>query len=200
MKALILCGKDFREAFGGINLDKSLLGIPFGNKSIMELMIEALRKVEVEEVILALCFESEYLKPICAKIELDYDIKITMVREETPLGTGGAIKNSEKLIRENNEKNTFFVCNADLICKYPFAKMIDTMDHLLSNKATKNVEGIMCLRKAHKPSKYGVVKFNENSGKILEFQEKPQQFITNYISTGFYLLTFKAFDRLKLEK
>ena len=48
------------------------------------------------------------------------------------------------------------------------------------------------------PSKYGVVVYDANSGKIQRFVEKPKEFVSNKINAGMYIFTSKILDRIQV--
>ena len=51
-------------------------------------------------------------------------------------------------------------------------------------------EGTICVAKVEEPSKYGVVVYNEENGQIHRFVEKPQEFISNKINAGQFIVLF----------
>ncbi|EFO12477.1 hypothetical protein LOAG_16056, partial [Loa loa] len=96
-------------------------------------------------------------------IEVDFSV------EEEPLGTAGPLA----LIKDRLKGNEpFFVLNSDIICEFPFRKMIEFhMSH--------GHEGTIAVTKVEEPSKYGVCVFNEKTGKIDSFVEKPGEYVGN---------------------
>lgn len=46
------------------------------------------------------------------------------------------------------------------------------------------------------PSKYGVVVYDENSGRISRFVEKPQQYVGNKINAGLYIFNPSILKRI----
>ena len=48
------------------------------------------------------------------------------------------------------------------------------------------------------PSKYGVVVYDQNSGKISQFVEKPQVFVGNRINAGIYMFNPSVLDRIEV--
>ena len=50
-------------------------------------------------------------------------ISITFSHEEEPLGTAGPLALSSKILSSNDEP--FFVLNSDVICDFPFNKMVE---------------------------------------------------------------------------
>ena len=47
------------------------------------------------------------------------------------------------------------------------------------------------------PSKYGVVVYKED-GRIDRFVEKPQEFVSNKINAGMYILNSSVLDRIEV--
>jgi len=47
------------------------------------------------------------------------------------------------------------------------------------------------------PSKYGVVIYDDK-GKVGSFMEKPQEFVSNKINAGLYILNSKVLDRIEV--
>ncbi len=48
------------------------------------------------------------------------------------------------------------------------------------------------------PSKYGVVVFDEESGKIQKFVEKPKVFVSSKINAGMYIFNPSILDRIEV--
>lgn len=91
MKALILVGGyGTRMRPLTISIPKSV--IPFINKPMVEHQIEALAKIGVNEVILAINYQSEIIKADLEFLSEKYNIKISYSKEEEPLGTAGPLK------------------------------------------------------------------------------------------------------------
>lgn len=75
----------------------------------------------MKEVVLAINYQGDIIKEDLQTIEKKYNIKVTFVREEEPLGTAGPLKLSEKILKEDNESGLIFVFNSDIICDFPLA-------------------------------------------------------------------------------
>lgn len=103
--------------------------------------------------------------------------------ETRPLGTAGPLSLARKLL-EGNEP--FFVLNSDVICEFPFKKMMEF--HLNHNN-----QGTIAVTMVKEPSKYGVVLFKDN-GLITQFVEKPQEYVGNKINAGMYILNPSILD------
>lgn len=58
-------------------------------------------------------------------------------------------------------------------------------------------EGTIVVTKVEEPSKYGVVVYDSNH-RISSFVEKPQEFISNKINAGLYILNPSVVNRIQL--
>lgn len=54
------------------------------------------------------------------------------------------------------------------------------------------------MTKVDEPSKYGVVVYDEVSGEIERFVEKPTEFVSNKINAGLYIFWPSALDRIEV--
>ena len=52
--------------------------------------------------------------------------------------------------------------------------------------------------KVEEPSKYGVVVFDPNTGRIEKFVEKPQVYVSNKINAGLYIFNPKMLARIEV--
>jgi len=185
MKALILVG-GFGTRLRPLTLSVPKPLVEFCNKPMILHQIEALVKIGVNEVVLAVNYRpqlmSAYLQPYEAKL----GIKISYSQETEPLGTGGPLALAKELL---NDGEPFFVLNSDVICEFPFA------DLLAFHKAHK-AEGTIMVTKVEEPSKYGVVVAQED-GKIMKFVEKPQVFVGNRINAGLYIFNSSILNRIE---
>jgi hypothetical protein len=111
-------------------------------------------------------------------------------QESEPMGTAGPLALArDKLMDGSGEP--FFVLNADVICEYP-------LKELLAFHKERRAEATLFVTKVEEPSKYGVVVFDEATGKVERFVEKPQTFCGNKINAGIYVLSPSVLDRIEL--
>lgn len=164
--------------------------VQFANKPIVLHQIEALAAAGVRHVILAVSYRAELLEKEMKSQAERLGITITMSLETEPLGTAGPIGLASKHITVDEEP--FFVLNSDVICDYPFEK-------LLAFHKAHGKEGTIIVTKVDEPSKYGVVVYNTDSGQISRFVEKPKVFISNRINAGMYIFNTKILRRIKPE-
>lgn len=122
MKAVILSGglgtrlKPFTEI-----IPKPLL--PIGEKAVLEIQIEHLKAYGFDHVILATNYKSDYIKSFFGDGS-KYGIKLTISKEEIPLGTAGPLKLLEEQLTE-----PFLVMNGDILTQLNYK---DLMEYALS--------------------------------------------------------------------
>jgi len=188
MKALILVGGyGTRLRPLTLNVPKPL--VEFGNKPIMLHQVEALVEAGVTTVILAVSYMSNVLEQELDQHAKRLGIQIKYSHEEEPLGTAGPLALAKEYLLDGDSTEPFFVLNSDVISDYPFSKLLEF--HKGHGK-----EGTICVAKVEEPSKYGVVVYDENSGQIQKFVEKPQEFISNKINAGMYIFNSSVLDRI----
>jgi len=188
MKALILVG-GYGTRLRPLTFSCPKPIVEFANQPIVAHQIEALVKVGVKEVVLAISYQPQTMLQYIKKAEAQYGIKITCSQEVEPLGTAGPLKLAEEILVGENKDDLFFVFNSDVICEFPLQKMIEF--HKAHGK-----EGTIMLTQVEEPSKYGVVVY-EPDGKINKFIEKPKEFISNKINAGLYLFNSSILKRIE---
>ena len=95
--------------------------VPINNVPIIKWQIKYLQKFGIDEVIVCTGYRQEMIKNHLDKDKVG--VKIQYSVEESPLGTGGAIKKAAELIG-NVEK--FFVINGDVITDIDLNKLAKT--------------------------------------------------------------------------
>lgn len=108
-------------------------------------------------------------------------IKIAYAREDKPLGTGGAIKNSLKFI---DKKKPVIVINGDTFLQINYQK-------LLSVHGEKKSQITMVLREVEDCSRYGRVVVNGSL--VINFEEKNSIKNRGLINGGIYVLNEEVF-------
>ena len=174
MQAIILCG-GLSTRLGTIteNVPKILLEI--GDCTVLNRQLNLLKETGVDEVILASGHLHDALYSVVG--ESRQGIRIHYAREETRLGTGGAIKNAMRYI----STSPFFVLNGDILLKdFPLSNLSQyfrsEMDGLLLGVFVENI------------SSYGEI-VSDEGGKIIAFHEKQQTKRSGHANGAIYLLS-----------
>jgi NDP-sugar pyrophosphorylase family protein len=176
MKAVILAGglgsrlKPFTEV-----IPKPLL--PIGEKSVLEIQIERLKKFGFNEIFLCTNYKSDYIKNFFGDGSR-YGVKLTISKEDKPLGTAGPL-----LLLKDELKEPFLVMNGDILSLIDFKKLYEyakTIDSLLTISIKKEVL----------PFAFGNIFFEGDF--VTDIQEKPN--IITYILAGIYIMKPEIFE------
>lgn len=190
MKALILVG-GFGTRLRPLTFAMPKPLVPFVNKPMIIHQVEALKAAGVTEVILAVAYRPDAMKEEMAAWEKELGVKFVYSHETTPLGTAGPLALAREFLITDDEP--FFVLNSDVTCKFP-------LKELLAFHKSHGKEGTIMVTKVTDWKKYGVVVYEESTGAIQQFAEKPQHFVGDKINSGIYILNKSVLNRIKLEK
>ena len=139
-------------------------------------MIDNLRRHDIHDIILAICY-----LPDCIQRHFgdgrDLGMSLTYAIEQTPLGTGGAVKNAERSLDD-----TFVVLNGDIFSD------INLTDMLAFHRDHK-AKATIALTPVPDPTSYGVVEIDARN-KVKCFVEKPswESITSDLINAGIYVL------------
>lgn len=214
MKAVILVG-GYGTRLRPLTLNCPKPLVEFCNEPMILHQIKHLAEVGVNHVILAVAYKAEMMNKFVEEQERILGIKITLSHEASPLGTAGPLAlardqlldtdKTSKLNGFHNNNNDddsnqlvhddgvpFFVLNSDIVCDYPFQTMIDF------HKSHKS-EGTIVVTRVQEPSKYGVVVYDNVTGLVDKFVEKPREFVSDRINAGLYIFSKTILNRIQLK-
>ncbi|MGB9714711.1 MAG: sugar phosphate nucleotidyltransferase [Candidatus Bathyarchaeales archaeon] len=184
MKALILAG-GFATRLRPISCTRPKTLLPVVNKPLLQWIFERLAKNNIKEAILAVNHQTEvYIKQ--HKIP-KRGVKVKYSRDpwKKPLGTGGAIKNSEAFIGRDSP---FLVLNGDIFADVNYMEIVKM-------HREKRAVATIALCKVEDPSRYGVAELADDN-RIIRFIEKPprEEAPTNLINAGVYVFNTEIFN------
>jgi NDP-sugar pyrophosphorylase family protein len=182
MKAVILAGGEGTRLHP-LTYTRPKTLIPILDRPMVDYTLDYFRET-VDEIIFAAGHMVDELRSHLDSIGEGSRVRI--VTEESPLGTGGAVKNVEGLLDE-----PFIVLNADIISS------IDMKD-FISFAEQKGGMGSIALYPSSHPEDYGVVEL-ENGHRIVRFVEKPsrEEAFSNLINAGAYYLKPEILDMME---
>ncbi len=144
--------------------------IPIGDKPIIEIIMDNLRKYGFNNFILSVNYKAEIIKLYFAENSNGYNLDY--VQEKEFLGTAGSLKLAQDRLTE-----TFVVSNCDVIIDMDFEKFIN---HHRKQKNSATIVGVV----KHMQVPYGVIE--ARNGSVVQMIEKPRyDFIVN---SGIYIL------------
>jgi NDP-sugar pyrophosphorylase family protein len=181
MQALILAGgKGTRLRPLTVYTPKPV--VPICNRPFLLYQIDTLRRAGITDITLSLSYQ-----PFKIEQQLgdgtDFGVKITYTVEPQPMGTAGAYKFAEDLIREPT-----VVFNGDIVTDLDLESVIREHDE---RKAIATI----VLAPVENPSAYGLVETHDD-GRVKRFLEKPKadEISVNTINAGTYILDPKVLD------
>ena len=187
MKAVILVGgKATRLEPLTSNIPKAL--VPVLNIPFLEHVIRHLVRHRISEIILAQGHLAQSIEGSLGNGNR-FGIKLNYVTEDSPRGTAGAIKNTEKYLDE-----TFLVLNGDIFTDLDLTAMLEF------HRQRKALVSI-ALSPVDDPTAYGLIETDEDS-RITRFLEKPkpEEVTTNMINAGTYIIEHGVLARIPAEK
>ncbi|MDQ6693782.1 MAG: NDP-sugar synthase, partial [Chloroflexota bacterium] len=182
MKAVILVGGEgSRLRPLTTNTPKPLL--PLVNRPFLDHVLYGLSTHGIHDVVLAMSYLSESFEDLYGDGS-HLGMRLRYVKEEEPLGTGGAIKNVQSYL----DDETFFVFNGDILTD------LDLTDVLRFHRDNGS-HCTISLTSVEDPSAYGVVDLDDK-GRIEKFTEKPKREATtsNWINAGTYVMEPQILD------
>lgn len=146
--------------------------IPFGEKTIIENIMDSFVEVECHNFYLSLNYKAKIIKNYFSSLQ-NKNYNISYFHEDKPLGTAGSLH-----LLKNRINTTFFVSNCDILIEQDYSEILDY--HRTNNHELTLVAAI----KSYSVP-YGIVTTKEN-GLLKSVEEKPD--FTFKINTGFYIL------------
>lgn len=183
MKALFLAGgKGTRLQPLTNKVPKPMVQIM--TRPLLERTMISLKESGITEIVISSCYKSRYIK--------DYfgdggqlGLRIQYVVEDLPLGTGGAVKNTESMFDD-----TFLIFNADILCDIDIKKLVEY-------HKSKRVLATIAATEVADPSAYGAIEFDPESY-VVSFIEKPkpEEILSNFINAGIYVIEPEIFKEI----
>lgn len=150
--------------------------IPFGERPIIEMIMDNFNKYGFTNFILTLNYKKELIKMYFKENKSPYNVE--WVEEDQYLGTAGSLGLLKDMIKE-----TFFVCNCDVFLESDFRNM------LLWHKGEDAIVTIVgCHKEIILP--YGLLEMTE--GCLKSIQEKP--IFDMILNTGVYIMEPKVLE------
>ncbi len=181
MQALILAGgKGTRLRPLTVYTPKPI--VPICNRPFLLYQIDTLRRAGIVDITLSLSYQPNKIEQLLGD-GTDFGVKLKYTVEPQPMGTAGAYKFAEDLIREPT-----VVFNGDILTDLDLKAVIREHNE---RKATATV----VLTPVDNPRDYGLVE-TEADGRIKQFLEKPKEekLPCNTINAGTYILEPQVLD------
>lgn len=154
-----------------------------GGKPFMSILIEYIASQGGRRFILCTGHGAEAVEKTISQAHPN--LEIVFSREDTPLGTGGAIKKGSMLVKTPR----FLAMNGDCFCVVDYNRLIDVH---LSNKA----KATLAITELDDARDYGTIEVDAQK-RILAFKEKQPQAARAFINTGTYCFERDVFSMVQ---
>jgi mannose-1-phosphate guanylyltransferase len=185
MKAIILAGGEGTR-LRPITYTRTKPMVPFLNKPVMEYIITKLAGQGIDDIIITTNYKVEQISNYFGDGS-NFGVSLTVVNEDTPLGTAGSVKNAVDHIDD-----TFVVIQGDNISD------IDVHDLYEAHKEMRGM-ATLALMEVDDVSHFGIAEMRH--GEIIRFKEKPkpEETFSNLANTGIYIFEPEVLDMIPLK-
>lgn len=148
---------------------------PLGEITFLELLILQLRSQGIRRLVMCTGHRAEQIESVCGDGR-KWGMTIEYSRESQPLGTAGAVKFAESLLRESPE---FLVTNGDSFLEFELLELL---------RFHRRHGGLVSLatRRVADASRYGAVEVDKHS-RVVRFCEKNNSGAPGVVNGGVYL-------------
>ncbi len=160
--------------------------MPINDKVFLDFLIDNLKKYNINNIYLSISYNYEIFLNYYKNTNLKYII------EETPMGTGGAIKMALQKINENN----ILILNGDTFFDINY-------NNLINKHLTNNYDITIATKSMNHPYRYGTIEVKDDN--IIQFKEKCEIDV-GIINCGIYVVNsrilniFPSADKFSFEK
>jgi NDP-sugar pyrophosphorylase family protein len=147
-----------------------------GETPFLDLLVRELRMQGIQRLVMCTGHLAEQIESRFADGH-EWGVSIEYSREQTPLGTGGAIKLAQRYLRDSSD---FLVLNGDSFLKMNFREFV-TFHRSHSGAAT------MAVVQVEDASRYGTVTV-DGHGRVRSFAEKTGSHTPGLVNGGVYAL------------
>jgi mannose-1-phosphate guanylyltransferase len=168
-----------------LTLSRAKPVVPLLNRPFLAYQIAWLREHGVTDVVLSCSYRVEDVRQALGDAR-DLGVALRYVVEDTPLGTGGGVRNAADLAR-----GTVFVLNGDVLTDADLGAM-------RAGHEARGARVSILLTPVDDPRAYGLVEAAPD-GRVLRFREKPgadEPITTNLINAGVYLIDAALLARM----
>ena len=162
--------------------------LPLAGLPVTEHQLITAKKAGVTTIVLATSYLSEVFTPYFGDGS-QWGLDIRYAVEQTPLGTGGAIKNAAEVLNLSaSSDEPIVIFNGDVLSSHNLSKQIQ--EHV-----AHNADVTLHLTHVDDARAYGCVPVDEN-GRVTAFLEKMDNPITNTINAGSYVFHPSVIDTI----
>lgn len=148
------------------------------DKPVLEYTVEHLRDCGIKDIAMTLCYRPAVIMRHFGDGS-KFGVNIRYMVEKTPLGTAGGVATVTR-----GCKGPFLVVSGDAFTDIDYGELIGY--HL-----EKDASVTVAVKKVKDPSAFGVV-ISDRNGKIIHFEEKPENPVSDTVNMGVYCMDESA--------
>ncbi len=181
MRAVILAGGEGTR-LRPLTLSTPKPVVPVVDRPFLRHQLDLLGKAGVREVVFSVAYRPERVEAVFGDGSA-LGVRIRYAVEDTPLGTGGAVRNALDMLDERT-----VVMNGDVLTDVDLASLVER--HVAAGASAS-----ILLTPVPNPAAYGLVE-TDAGGRVLRFREKPkpEEITTDTINAGIYVLETRVLD------
>ncbi len=163
--------------------------LPVANFPCTAHQIAKAREAGVTRIVLSTSYRAEVFESYFGAGE-DFGIEIVYVVEDSPLGTGGAIRNVASALRSGAE-DPVIILNGDILSGHSLHNQVAAFEKQKADVSLHLID-------VDDPRPFGLVP-TDNDGRVLKFLEKPQtpeEIVTHQINAGCYVFRRRIIDAI----
>ncbi|HLC41543.1 MAG TPA: NDP-sugar synthase [Methylomirabilota bacterium] len=183
MQAVILAGGEGTR-LRPLTLDRPKPTVPLLNIPFLHYQLALFSRHRIQDVILSVSHRPDAIRAVMGEGTVG-DVRLRYRMEESPLGTGGGVRNSADLL-----SGRLVVCNGDILTDLDLTAVCRFHEE---NRAKATI----VLTRVLDPTQYGLIEL-EPSGRVRRFREKPsaEEITTDTINAGTYVLERELLDEI----
>jgi glucose-1-phosphate thymidylyltransferase len=176
MKGLILSGGKGTRLYP-ITYTSAKQLVPVANKPVLFRVIEAIRDAGIDDIGIVVGDTAQEIKDAVGNGRR-WDVKITYIRQDQPLGLAHAVKISQDYL--GNDKFVMFL--GDNVIQGGISNLIRQFE-------SSDYDCQIVLTPVENPSRYGVAELDPDTRRIIRLVEKPRNPPSNLILVGIYMFS-----------
>lgn len=151
--------------------------VPIVNRPLMEHTLRLLARHGITDILVTVHYLADEIQSYFGDGS-DFDVQLTYVLEDEPLGTAGAVKQAEALLA----KEPFLVISGDALTDCDLTSAVNFHKE-------KKVQTTIILSRVEQPLDFGVVVTNTED-EVVRFVEKPSwsEVFSDTVNTGMYVI------------
>jgi NDP-sugar pyrophosphorylase family protein len=173
MKAVILAGGEGRRLRPyTLTVPKPM--VPILNKPLLEYTIDLLKSQGIRDIVITTCYKADTIRSHFQDGR-GHGVSITYLEEPFPLGTAGGLFRARVRFKE-----PILIMSGDA---FTDLKLQDVISYHFRRKARMT----MVTKEVNDPAGYGVC-HTDSMGRLIEFREKPENWLGDEVNTGIYVM------------